>query len=122
MDIDVFPNQIDYWGPSGMVFVRNPQFRVTPWSKDGMSVAFALEAPNSALDTGKISEISPDFGAGFEGWNRLPDLAAFRTGGDWGRFRAAGIVRQVGFQNSLTPDGNPSGTETGYGLQALPAR
>ena len=117
MDIDVFPNTIDYWGPSGMVFVRNPQFRVTPWSKDGMSVAFALEAPNSALDTGKISEISPDFGAGFEGWNRLPDLtAAFRTGGDWGHFRAAGIVRQVGFQNSLTPDGNPSGTETGYGL------
>ena len=27
MDIDVFPNTIDYWGPSGMVFVRNPQIR-----------------------------------------------------------------------------------------------
>ena len=51
------------------------------------------------------------------GWNRLPDLtASFRTGGDWGHARAAGIVRQVGYQNTLTPDGNPSGTETGYGL------
>ena len=48
MDIDVFPNTIDYWGPSGMVFVRNPQLRITPWSQDGMSLAFSLEAPNSA--------------------------------------------------------------------------
>ena len=27
MDIDVVPNTIDYWGPGGMVFVRNPQLR-----------------------------------------------------------------------------------------------
>ena len=117
MDIDVFPNTIDYWGPSGMVFVRNPQVRYTPWSQDGMGITFALEAPNSALDTGKISEVSPDFGAGFTGWNRLPDLTgSFRFDGDWGHLKAAGIVRQVGYQNTLTPDGNPSGHKTGYGL------
>jgi len=117
MDIDVFPSTIDYWGPSGMVFVRNPQLRITPWSQDGMALSFALEAPNSALDTGKISDISPDFGAGFTGWNRLPDLtAAWRMDGDWGHLKAAGIVRQVGYQNTLTPDGNPSGHKTGYGL------
>lgn len=117
MDIDVFPNTIDYWGPSGMVFVRNPQLRITPWASDGMGIAFTLEAPNSALDTGKISEISPDFGAGFTGWNRLPDLTgSFRYGADWGHVKAAGILRQVGYQNTLTPDGNPSGTKTGYGL------
>lgn len=117
MDIDVFPNTIDYWGPSGMVFVRNPQLRITPWAKDGMGIAFTLEAPNSALDTGKISEISPDFGAGFTGWNRLPDLTgSFRYDADWGHVKAAGLLRQVGYQNTLTPDGNPSGTKTGYGL------
>jgi hypothetical protein len=117
MNIDVFPNTIDYWGPSGMVFVRNPQLRVTPWATDGMSVAFSLEAPNSAIDTGKISDISPDFGAGFTGMNRWPDgVASFRMDRDWGHFRAAGILRQVGYQNSLTPDNNPSGTKTGYGL------
>lgn len=117
MDIDVFPNTIDYWGPSGMVFVRNPQLRVTPWSKDGMGLAFTLEAPNSALDTGKISEVSPDFGAGFTGWNRLPDLTgSFRYDADWGHLRAAGILRQVGYQNTLTPDNNPSGHKAGYGL------
>ena len=117
MDIDAFPNTIDYWGPAGMVFVRNPQLRITPWSQDGMGLSLALEAPNSALDTGKISDISPDFGAGFEGWNRLPDLTgAFRYAADWGHVRAAGILRQVGYQQTLTPDGNPSGHKTGYGL------
>jgi len=27
MDIDAFPNTIEYWGPAGMIFIRNPQFR-----------------------------------------------------------------------------------------------
>ncbi len=117
MDIDVFPNTIDYWGPAGMVFVRNPQIRITPWSQDGMGLSFSLEAPNSALDTGKISDISPDFGAGFRGWNRLPDLtAAWRLDSDWGHVKVAGILRQVGYQNELTSDGDPSGHKTGYGL------
>ena len=35
---------------------------------------------------------------------------------DWGHLRAAAILRQVGYQNTLTPDGNPSGHKTGYGL------
>ncbi len=117
MDIDVFPNTIDYWGPSGMVFVRNPQLRYKAWDQDGMGIVVSLEAPNSAIDTGKISDISPDFGAGFTGWNRLPDLtASWRMDGDWGHVKAAGILRQVGYQNTLTPDGNPSGHKTGYGL------
>ena len=117
MDIDSFPNTIDYWGPSGMVFLRNPQLRITPWSKDGMGLVFALEAPNSALDTGKISEISPDFGAGFTSHNRLPDLTgSFRYDRDWGYVKAAGILRQVGYQNTTTASGDPSGHKTGYGL------
>ncbi|RLA46991.1 MAG: hypothetical protein DRQ97_06670, partial [Gammaproteobacteria bacterium] len=29
MDIDIFPNTIDYWGPTGMVFYRNKQLRYT---------------------------------------------------------------------------------------------
>ena len=37
MDIDVFPNTIDYWGPNGMVFLRNPQIRWTPLNGDKYS-------------------------------------------------------------------------------------
>jgi hypothetical protein len=117
MDIDVFPNTIDYWGPSGMVFVRNPQLRITPWSQDGMGLSFTLEAPYSGLDTGRIREFAPELADSLTGWNRLPDLtAAWRMGGDWGHVKASGVLRQVGFQSTLTPDNNPSGTKTGYGL------
>src|SRR5690242_10292510 len=76
MDIDTFPNTIDYWGPSGMVFVRNPQLRVTPFNRDGLKLAFSLEAPNAAIDTGKVSELDPALGANITSHNRYPDLVA----------------------------------------------
>jgi hypothetical protein len=117
MDIDVFPNTIDYWGPSGMMFLRNPQLRYTALDHDGMKVALSLEAPNSVLDTGKLSEVDPSFGFGVQPWNRVPDaIASFRLERDWGHLRVAGMVREVGFQLPTTPQGNPSGHETGYGL------
>lgn len=117
MDIDVFPSVIDYWGPSGMVFVRNPQLRVTPWNKDGTSVSVSLESPNSAIDTGKISRVDPALGSGITGWNKLPDLTvAARMDRDWGHVRAAAIARQVGYQNTASASGEPSGSQGGYGL------
>lgn len=117
MDIDVFPSTIDYWGPSGMVFVRNPQLRISPYDKDGLRMAFSLEAPNSAIDTGRVNRIDPALGASITGWNRAPDaVASLRLDRDWGHVRSAAIVRQVGFQNPAAPDGDPSGTRTGYGL------
>jgi hypothetical protein len=117
MDISVFPNTIDYWGPPGMVFVRNPQFRITPISHDGITVAVSLEAPNSVIDTGKLTEFDPALGAGIASRNRLPDLvASFRLDRDWGHVRAAAIVRQVGVHNTARADGEPSSRKAGYGL------
>lgn len=53
-----------------------------------------LEAPNSALDTGKLTEIAPEFCAGFTGWNRLPDLTgSWRMERDWGHVKAGGVLR-----------------------------
>ena len=34
MDIDVFPNSLEYWGPTGMVFFRNVQVRWMPIQGD----------------------------------------------------------------------------------------
>jgi hypothetical protein len=117
MDVDTFPNTIDYWGPSGMVFVRNPQLRFTPINREGMKVAFSLEAPNAAIDTGKISEVDPNLGANVTGRNRYPDFVAnLRMDRDWGHFQAAGLLRKVGFETPTNPGAEPSGEETGYGL------
>jgi hypothetical protein len=117
MDIDTFPNTIDYWGPSGMVFVRNPQLRVTPYNRDGMKLAFSLEAPGAAIDTGKVADVDPALAAGVTGRTRYPDLvASLRLDREWGHFQAAGIVRQVGFETPDNPGAEPSGEEAGYGL------
>lgn len=117
MNLDAFPNVIDYWGPPGMVFVRNPQLRYTQPAGDGAAWAVSLEAPNSIIDTGKLSQVDPALGAGVTAHNRLPDLVgSYRFDRDWGHVKAAAIVRRVGFQTSTTPGGNPSGERTGYGL------
>ena len=43
MDIDVFPNSLEYWGPNGMVFFRNLQARWTPIQNDHTRLIFAVE-------------------------------------------------------------------------------
>ena len=47
MDIDVFPNSIEYWGPNGMVFFRNVQVRWMPIQGDSR-VTIALERPGAS--------------------------------------------------------------------------
>lgn len=117
MDIDTFPNTIDYWGPNGMVFVRNPQLRYTALNRDGIKVAFSLEAPGTAIDTGKISEVDPALGAGVSSRTRYPDLiASVRMDRDWGHVQAAGMLRQLGYDTPGNPGAEPSGSETGYGI------
>jgi len=115
MDVDVFPNVIDYWGPNGMMYLRTPQARYTPIRKGGTSVAVALEGANSAIDPGNVQELDPSLG--LNGWTRFPDFAAhYRQDGDWGHFQIAGIVRVLGFESTTSPDGEPSGEEIGGGL------
>ena len=115
MDIDVFPNSIEYWGPPGMVFWRNVQLRWTPMRTKNSSIAIALEQPSASIDQGKGSPIDPTLG--FSGKTELPDLTAhWRTSCDWGHVQLSGILRSVGYDTSTTAGGEPSGSETGYGI------
>ncbi|WKZ12979.1 MAG: DcaP family trimeric outer membrane transporter [Gammaproteobacteria bacterium] len=94
MDIDVFPNVIDYWGPTGMVFLRNPQIRWTPVTGENF-FAVAIENPSNDIDSGQFREVA-DF-PGAQGDQEWPDLTAqYRMTGDWGHVQLAGIVRWVG--------------------------
>src|SRR3954453_960980 len=51
MDPDVFPNSLEYWGPTGMVFFRNVQFRWMPIKGD-TSLTIAAERPGASGDQG----------------------------------------------------------------------
>ncbi len=122
MDGDIFPNVLDYWGPIGMVFVRNPQLRWTFLNRSGWEAAVALEHPSDDIDPGNIRLIDPDIAANIQSNEELPDLtAAIRYGGDWGHVRLAGILRKIGYETRGTEDNEPSGHNTGWGVNATSA-
>jgi hypothetical protein len=117
MDIDVFPNVIDYWGPNGMVFLRNPQIRVTPWRTEDSSFAIALEKPGNDIDVGLIREFDPGLGASIQNDEKLPDLTAhFYTKGTWGHFQIAAILRDVGYDTKGTVNNEPKSSQLGWGV------
>ena len=115
MDIDVFPNSIEYWGPSGMVFFRNVQARWTPWSDGGSRFAIALERPGASGDGGRFADRVElqDVRGDFE----LPDLAAhYRWADDWGHVQAAGILRRIKWNDLNDDDYDLGGSDTGWGV------
>lgn len=116
MDIDVFPNSLEYWGPTGMVFFRNVQLRYTPISDGKQTLMIAIERPGASGDAGvyadriELQNLKPRF--------PLPDFsAAYKYSQKWGYVRAAGIVRRIDWDDLLKTDGvDLSGHATGWGL------
>ena len=118
MDIDVFPNSLEYWGPSGMAFFRNVQVRYMPLQGEYSRATIALERPGASADQGVYSDrieldptrVQPHF--------PLPDLSAeYRMGGTWGYIEGAGIVRHIGWRDTDATDGlDLDGSTTGWGL------
>ena len=92
MDIDVFPNTVEYWGPPGMAFFRNVQVRWMPVKGDSR-VTVALERPGASADAGNYAErIELD---DVRGKFPYPDLSAeARLGRGWGYVELAGILGQ----------------------------
>ncbi len=116
MDINVFPNSLEYWGPSGMAFFRNIQVRWMPVMSETNHVAIALERPGASGDAGHWDDIIEL--RGMKPRFPLPDLSAeYRHSGDWGYVEIAGILRKIEWDD-LT-EGDPydlSSDATGWGL------
>jgi hypothetical protein len=114
MDIDVFPNSIEYWGPNGMVFFRNVQFRWMPL-KGRNSVTLAIERPGASADQGQFADrielqgIRPKFD--------LPDFSGnVRFTREWGYFQAAGMIRQIKWVDTIDDGVDLDGSEIGAGI------
>lgn len=115
MDIDVFPNSIEYWGPNGMVFFRNVQIRWTPVRSDRTQLVFAVERPGASADQGvyagriELQGIRPRF--------NLPDFSGHvRFSRSWGYLQVAGIFRKIGWVDINKDPLNLSGTAFGWGV------
>lgn len=114
MDIDVFPNSLEYWGPCGMVFFRNLQIRYMPIKGD-TRLTFALEKPGASADQGvyadriELEKINARF--------PVPDLSAeYRFARKWGYLELAGMLRYISWDHDDTDTLDLSGQEIGWGL------
>ena len=117
MDIDIFPNTIDYWGPAGMVFIRKPQVRYTHMLNDrGSLFAIALEDPDSDVDAGVVRDLDPDFASSLQTKQPLFDLTAkYRGEHDWGHWQLGGILRKLEVETNA-PGNKPDFDDLGWGL------
>jgi hypothetical protein len=106
MDLDAIPDTVDHEGPSGQIFIRQPQLRWTvPIGARG-ALVLALENPSSDLeDVPGGSSASPQ--------HRWPDLTSRLTiAGGWGHVSLSGLAREL-----RSDDGaGHAGAALGYGV------
>jgi hypothetical protein len=114
MDIDVFPNTVEYWGPNGMAFFRNVQVRYMPIQGD-TRLTIALERPGASADAGdyasrvELANVKPRF--------PVPDLSAeYRHAFKFGYVELAAIARRMEWQDLDSTGPDLSGDALGWGL------
>jgi DcaP outer membrane protein len=114
-DPDVYPNTLEYWGPTGIPWYRNVQLRYTPIQDDTSNLMVALARPGASGDQGvyadrvELDGITPRF--------PLPDfVAAYKHSGKWGYVRTAGILRLIKWDDTRDDAFDLSGDATGWGL------
>jgi len=115
MDPDVFPNSLEYWGPTGMVFFRNVQARWIAVKNDTHNVVLAVERPGASGDQGiyanrvELQNIRARF--------PLPDFSgAYKYSRPWGYLRVAGMLREIKWDDVLDDQFDLSGDAVGWGL------
>ncbi len=114
VDPDLFPNDLEYWGPNGMANIRNPQIRFMP-IQGNSKLTIALEKPGGTADEGsyadmiELKSVKPVF--------HVPDLTAeYRFGRPWGYIELAGVLSQLKWKDLDTSGFDYSGSQTGWGL------
>src|SRR3954467_14198290 len=114
MDPDVFPNSLEYWGPTGMVFFRNVQFRYMPIAGNS-DIVLAFERPGASADQGSLAgrnELQ-----GVQGRFPLPDVSgAYKVGRKWGYARAAFLVGEMKWDDTNADQFDLSGSATRWGI------
>ena len=114
VDPDVFPNTNEYWGPNGIPWFRNVQFRWMPL-KGKNSITIAAERPGASADLGQAADrielqgVKPRF--------NLPDLTGnVRFDRNWGHVQISGVVRHMKWVDTNDDQFDLSGSATGAGI------
>jgi hypothetical protein len=117
MDVDVFPNTIEYWGPNGMLFLRNPQIFYELYKNGASNARIAIEAPGASGDAGVFADRVEL--QNVKGRFPMPDFTGhYRyADGKWGYVQLGGALRYIAYDDTLTNDNFAlSGHVWGWGL------
>lgn len=99
MDVDAYPWTVDFFGPAGFSFVRQPQIRYTHDFGEGNTLAFSIENPELVASDpigGQLSLGTGGIGGSDGVFDRTPDFVLqARAERDWGWVQLAGIVRDL---------------------------
>jgi hypothetical protein len=114
VDPDAFPNTIEYWGPNGLVWFRNVQFRWMPITgKNALTIG--VERPGASADNGSFSDrvelvgVVPKFD--------LPDFTAnARFNRDWGYIQISGLLKRLKWVDTNNDVFNLNGSAVGWGV------
>ncbi len=103
MDVDVFPNILDYWGPNGMLFFRNVQVFYELYRSGESRARVAIEAPGASADAGLVSDrVELE---NVRGRFPMPDITGhYRYGRPWGHIQIGGAIRYFAFDDLLPDD------------------
>jgi hypothetical protein len=103
MDVDVFPNTVEYWGPNGMLFFRNAQVFYELFDDGTSNARIAVEAPGASGDAGVLSDrvelqnVKPRFPS--------PDFTGhYRKGAKWGYVQVGGALRYLAYDDLIPTD------------------
>jgi hypothetical protein len=105
MDVDSLPDTLEFIGPTGEVFIRQPQIRYTMATGANSSLAVAVENPQSD---------ARDVGGDVTALDRGPDITGRWTlTGNWGHVALRGLLRDLRVDDG---SGDNQAHRLGWGL------
>jgi hypothetical protein len=103
MDVDIFPNVLDYWGPNGMLFFRNTQVFWEFYKNGDSNATVAIENPGASGDAGLLSDRIEL--QNVKGRFPAPDVTGhYRRGMPWGYVQIGGALRYIAWDDLLPND------------------
>jgi hypothetical protein len=116
MDVDVFPNTIEYWGPNGMLFLRNVQVFWEPFNDGSSNARIAIEAPGASGDAGVVADREEL--QNVKGRFPSPDFTGhYRVGRKWGYVQLGAALRYLAYDDNRPSDTfDLSGPVWGWGI------
>jgi len=99
IDLSCFPNNFEWWGPSGMALAPANMIRFTHDFSSRHTMEWAMEMPTEDIDPGFIREVDPNL-LSVRPKNLLPTLVSrYSLKGKWGHLKVANILRMLSYES-----------------------